>query len=58
VVELQVARRRGLAPASDADQLARLTGVPAVLWVGVFGLLTTAALVVGGWLLIQPALAP
>lgn len=58
VVELQVTRRRGLAPASDADQLARLTGVPALLWVGVFGLLTTAALAVGGWLLVQPVLFP
>ena len=54
VVELQVTRRRGLAPASDADQLARLTGVPALLWVTFFLLLTLAALVGGGWLLVRP----
>jgi hypothetical protein len=54
VMELQVTRRRGLAPASDADQLARLTGVPALLWVTFFLLITLAALVGGGWLLVRP----
>jgi hypothetical protein len=57
VVELQVARHRGLAPASDADQLARLTRVPGTVWVGVFLLLTGAALVGGAWLLVGPVLA-
>jgi hypothetical protein len=57
VVELHVARYRGLAPASDADQLARLTRVPGTVWVGVFLLLTGAALVGGGWLLVGPVLA-
>ncbi|MFP5372683.1 MAG: M50 family metallopeptidase, partial [Actinomycetes bacterium] len=33
VLELQGARRRRAAPDSDADQLARLTGVPALIWV-------------------------
>ena len=33
VLELQGARRRRRAPDSDADQLARLTRVPAVVWV-------------------------
>lgn len=57
VVELQRSRHRGLAPASDADQLARLTRVPALVWVGVFLLLTGAALAGGGWLLVRPVLA-
>ena len=44
VVELQAKRRRGEAPDSDADQLARLTRLPALLWVGVFLLVDVAAL--------------
>lgn len=52
VVELQRKRRRRQAPDSDADQLARLTGVAGLMWVVVFGgLALTAALVGGGWLL-------
>jgi Peptidase M50B-like len=52
VLELQAARRRRRAPDSDADQLARLTRVPAVIWVGVFLLVDVGALVLGGsWLL-------
>jgi len=47
VIELQHSRRRGQGRSSDADQLRRLTGVPALLWVGVFGLLTLACLLVG-----------
>ncbi|MCM3883975.1 M50 family metallopeptidase [Frankia sp. R82] len=38
VVEVQRQRRRRRAHDSDPDQLARLTRVPAVVWVGVFGL--------------------
>jgi hypothetical protein len=57
VVELQLSRRRGLAPSSDADQLAPLTGLPAFVWVLVFLSLTLAALVGGGWLLASPVLA-
>lgn len=57
VLELQAARRRGLAAASDADQLARLTGVPALVWVATFLLLTTAALAGGGWMLIRPVMS-
>jgi hypothetical protein len=50
VLELQVKRRRrGGAPDSDADQLARLTRLPALLWVGVFLLVDVGALV--RWLL-------
>ena len=54
VVELQVQRRRGQGRGSDVDQLARLTRVPAALWVGVFFVLGLAALVGGGWLLLAP----
>jgi hypothetical protein len=52
VLELQGQRRRGRARDSDADLLARLTPLPGLAWVGVFLLVTGAALVVGaGWLL-------
>ena len=53
VLELQAKRRRrGGAPNSDADQLARLTGIPAVFWVAVFLLVDVGALVLGArWLL-------
>jgi hypothetical protein len=54
VGELQTLRRRGRLPESDADQLAWLTRVPALMWVGVFGIVTIAALVVGGALLAGP----
>lgn len=47
VVELQVERRRRRSTASDADQLARLTFLPAVAWVGLFLLGTLGALAVG-----------
>ncbi|HEY6794289.1 MAG TPA: M50 family metallopeptidase [Kineosporiaceae bacterium] len=55
VLELQGARRRRLVAASDADQLARLTRIPGLVWVGVFLLLTTSALAGGAWLLVSPA---
>ncbi|TFV51601.1 M50 family metallopeptidase [Blastococcus sp. TF02A-35] len=52
VLELQAARRRRSAPDSDADQLARLTPLPAVCWVGFFLLVDLGALVLGArWLL-------
>ena len=52
VLELQGERRRGRARTSDADQAARLTGVPGVVWVGFFLSVTVGCLVVGGrWLL-------
>lgn len=51
VIELQRKRRRGRAPNSDADQLARLTGIPGIVWIGVFAVIGAAAIVVGaGWL--------
>ena len=52
VQELQRRRHAGLARDSDADQLARLTGTPALLCVGLFGLGTLGALALGGWLLL------
>jgi hypothetical protein len=52
VLELARGRRRRWARGSDADQLARLTGVPAGLWVTLFALVAIAALVVGTSLLI------
>jgi len=52
VVELQRSRRRRGAPHSDADQLAGLTPLPALFWVGVFLLVDLGALVLGAcWLL-------
>lgn len=36
VWELQAKRRLGQAPDSDADQLAGLTGIPGLVWVGIF----------------------
>jgi hypothetical protein len=52
VVELQRSRRRRRAPDSDADQLARLTRIPALVWVGFFLLVDVGALALGGWWLL------
>jgi hypothetical protein len=52
VAELQRQRRRGRTAMSDADQLARLTGVPGGVWVFAFWLVAVAALVVGARLLV------
>ena len=50
--ELQAERRRRRSSTSDADQLARLTGLPGLVWVGIFLAVTAGALVEGGrWLL-------
>ncbi|MCX4746846.1 M50 family metallopeptidase [Kitasatospora sp. NBC_01287] len=48
VVELQRKRRLGEARDSDADQLARLTGVGALLWVALFLVVALACLLAGG----------
>ena len=48
---LQRARRGGRGRGSDADQLAGLTRVPAVVWVGVLFVLDVAALLAGAWLI-------
>lgn len=49
-------RRREYPLDSDADQLARLTGVPPGLWVGLFTLVAMGALALGGWWLLGDAL--
>jgi hypothetical protein len=60
VVELQHERRRDqsyrVAGRSDADQLARLTGIPGGVWVTAFGLVGVAALILSAHLLL-PAYA-
>ncbi len=56
--ELQTKRRRGAARDSDIDQLARLTALPALLWLLVLGVLAATCVIVGGMLLIDPAVAP
>jgi hypothetical protein len=51
LLELRSSRRRG-PRTSDADQLARLTGVPALVWVAAFAVLDVGVLVLAaGWLL-------
>lgn len=55
ITELHSKRRRGRAANSDADQLARLTGLPATIWLVIWLLVGVVALVVGGrWLLLIP----
>jgi uncharacterized membrane protein len=50
--ELQAKRRRGSAGDSDADQLSRLTHVPAGMWLFLFHAVSLCALIGGGrWLL-------
>ncbi|GGT39507.1 M50 family metallopeptidase [Streptomyces purpureus] len=50
--ELQAKRRHGGAPDSDADQLARLTHVPPLLWLFLFHAVSLCSLIGGGrWLL-------
>jgi Peptidase M50B-like len=59
VAELWRSRRRARRSgrgASDADQLARLTGVPGGVWVGLFWLVAVAALVLGARLLVPGSL--
>jgi hypothetical protein len=52
VLELNRSRRRGRMAGSDADQLARLTGVPGGAWVFLFGLVAVGALAVRAlWLI-------
>ena len=51
VVELQISRRRSRGRTSDADLLAGLTPLPAIVWVGVM-LLVTVGCAAGGALLL------
>ena len=56
VLELQTQRRRRGPTLSDADQLARLTRVPALVWVGFFLVATVGALALGArWMVIAAA---
>ncbi|NGM12233.1 M50 family metallopeptidase [Verrucosispora sp. WMMA2044] len=57
VVELQRLRARRGMPASDADQLAGITPLPAFFWVVLFGLVNLTVLVTGGLMLAGPLLA-
>ncbi len=52
VFELQRQRVRQPSPHSDADQLARLTGLPGTLWVVVFALVNLAVTGLGVWMLL------
>jgi hypothetical protein len=55
VRELQLGRRRAparLGGESDADALARLTGVPGGMWAGLFWLLGTVSVITGAWVLV------
>ncbi|MFI7587595.1 M50 family metallopeptidase [Spongisporangium articulatum] len=52
-VELQRTRRRSRSRSSDADQLARLTGVGGLFWVLVFWVVGVGCLVSAGWLLLR-----
>jgi hypothetical protein len=52
VLELVRVRRSGYGYGSDADQIARLTRLPATLWIGVLGLATVGSLASGTWLLL------
>lgn len=51
VLELQ--RNRVREPNSDADQLARLTRIPGIMWVLAFGAIAVCSLVLGGRLLLD-----
>lgn len=57
VGELQSLRWRGRAPDSDADQLARISWLPGLLWVGFFGMVNLAALGFAVSLLLAPAVS-
>ncbi|KZF10043.1 MAG: M50 family metallopeptidase [Rhodococcus sp. (in: high G+C Gram-positive bacteria)] len=54
VLELQRSRSSGRARDSDADQLARLTFLPGIVWVGLFLLVTVGSLAVGAWRILVP----
>ncbi|SNS43964.1 M50 family metallopeptidase [Actinomadura mexicana] len=58
VIELQRMRARHMAPSSDADQLHHLTGVPGLVWVGLFAATALVALLAGGALLIPDVSLP
>ena len=55
VRELQRGRRRGvlLGGESDADALARLTGVPGGMWAALFWSAAVVAVITGAWVLVS-----
>jgi len=55
VLELQTHRRGTGGTSSDADQLARLTKVPAIVWVGFFLVVTVGALALGAHWMVTAA---
>jgi hypothetical protein len=55
VLEMQSLRRRGRARDSDADQLARLTRLPGLVWVAAFLVVTGGCLALGARWLWTPA---
>lgn len=52
VRELQRSRGRGRRGASDADMLARLTGVAGGMWAGLFWLISGVAVITAAWVLL------
>lgn len=56
IAELRRERRRRGARDSDADQLARLTKLPAPLWLLVLAILALGCLILGGSWLLEPVL--
>lgn len=55
VLELQRQRRGGRGSGSDADQLARLTRLPAIIWVGFFLVVTVGSLALGARWMVDAA---
>jgi hypothetical protein len=53
VLELQRSRRRGRPARSDADQLARLTRLPAGAWIMLFAVVSLGALGVSAFWLVS-----
>ena len=53
VLELHRGRRRRPGDSNDADQLARLTGLPGGLWTFAFFVVAAGALALGAWLLVR-----
>ncbi|MEU4327093.1 M50 family metallopeptidase [Nonomuraea dietziae] len=58
ILELRRKRRRGQAPDSDADQLARLTFLPGGFYVLFFLLVAAASVAGGAWLMLPAAVLP
>ncbi|NNG39806.1 M50 family metallopeptidase [Flexivirga sp. ID2601S] len=52
IIDLQRTRRAGRGRGSDPDQLARITPIPAGLWVTLMLLVALACLGLGGWLML------